>query len=87
MLPINQWLENFQEKVLAAFPGRILFLGLQGRYAREEATETSDIDVVVIFDALFSPAKKNLSTGKNPTCSNFTTIPFHAMAVWIFFCP
>ena len=30
----------------------ICFAGLQGSYAREEATETSDIDVVVILDRL-----------------------------------
>ncbi|MCI8335705.1 MAG: nucleotidyltransferase domain-containing protein [Peptococcaceae bacterium] len=52
MLQINQWMADFQKVILSAFPGRIIFLGLQGSYAREEATPTSDIDVVVIFDTL-----------------------------------
>lgn len=52
MVQITQWLENFQQKVLSTFPERIVFLGLQGSYARGEATQTSDIDVVVIFDYL-----------------------------------
>lgn len=34
------------------FENRIWFVGLQGSYARGEATESSDIDVVVILDEL-----------------------------------
>ncbi len=34
------------------FAERVWFVGLQGSYARGEATETSDIDVVVILDEL-----------------------------------
>ena len=34
------------------FRDRVWFVGLQGSYGRGEATETSDIDVVVIFDEL-----------------------------------
>ncbi len=42
----------FAEKAEETFPNRIWFLGLQGSYGRGEATENSDIDAVVIFDAL-----------------------------------
>ena len=34
------------------FANRVWFVGLQGSYGRGEATETSDIDVVVIMDEL-----------------------------------
>jgi hypothetical protein len=34
------------------FRERVWFVGLQGSYGRDEATETSDIDVVVIMDEL-----------------------------------
>ena len=34
------------------FGDRVWFVGLQDSYGRGEATETSDIDVVVILDAL-----------------------------------
>lgn len=36
------------------FGDKIWFVGLQGSYGRNEATDTSDIDVVVIFDELKS---------------------------------
>ena len=35
-----------------AFPDRVWFAGLQGSYGRGEATEASDIDMVVILDQL-----------------------------------
>ena len=34
------------------FANRVWFVGLQGSYGRDEATETSDIDIVVILDEL-----------------------------------
>ena len=34
------------------FSERVYFIGLQGSYGRGEATETSDIDIVVILDEL-----------------------------------
>jgi hypothetical protein len=41
---------EFQEKLVELFGPRIEFVGLQGSYNRGEATETSDIDMVVILD-------------------------------------
>lgn len=51
----DRWLENFTEKINNSFPERIVFIGIQGSYARGEASENSDIDVVVIFDTLSYP--------------------------------
>ncbi|MGI5893759.1 MAG: nucleotidyltransferase domain-containing protein [Candidatus Merdivicinus sp.] len=43
-------MSRFYEKITDAFPGRLLFLGLQGSYRRGEQTSDSDLDVVVILD-------------------------------------
>ena len=50
MTDIHSWLEVFMGRLEERFHGRIWFAGLQGSYARGEAKETSDIDVVVIFN-------------------------------------
>lgn len=52
MLAIKEWIENFKTEMLNNFENRIEFIGIQGSYARGEANENSDIDVVVIFDKL-----------------------------------
>ncbi|MDE6124745.1 MAG: nucleotidyltransferase domain-containing protein [Eubacterium sp.] len=52
MFNIEEWISDFSQKIQENFKSRIEFIGLQGSYAREEATESSDIDVVVIFDKL-----------------------------------
>ena len=52
MLDINAWMEVFQRALAQTFPGRVWFVGLQGSRARGEATAASDIDVVVVLDAL-----------------------------------
>lgn len=49
---LKKWLDEFTYKIKDNFPNRIVFIGVQGSYARGEATENSDIDVVVIFDEL-----------------------------------
>ena len=49
---ITEWLDNFQECLLALFGERLKFFGLQGSYGRGEQTAASDIDVVVIVDKL-----------------------------------
>ena len=50
MVDINSWLEEFLQKLNETFKSRVWFVGLQGSYGRGEATETSDIDVVVILN-------------------------------------
>ena len=52
MINIELWLDKFTEALSETFPDRIWFVGLQGSYARGEASETSDIDIVVILDEL-----------------------------------
>lgn len=50
MFNLNNWLDKYVEAVDAAFGARLVFIGLQGSYARGEAHAGSDIDVVVILD-------------------------------------
>lgn len=52
MVDIHQWMKQYQDAVRDLFGGRVLFIGLQGSYGRNEAHETSDIDVVLILDAV-----------------------------------
>ena len=52
MIEITAWMNNFLQALNNTFANRVWFVGLQGSYGRGEATETSDIDVVVIFDEL-----------------------------------
>ena len=52
MIDISVWMQDFLQTLNATFANRVLFVGLQGSYGRGEATETSDIDVVVILDEL-----------------------------------
>ena len=49
---IYNWLEKYVHEVVSTFGYRIWFIGVQGSYARGEATEESDIDVVLILDTL-----------------------------------
>ena len=52
MVDINVWMNDFLQKLNDFFANRVWFVGLQGSYGRGEATETSDIDIVVILDEL-----------------------------------
>ncbi len=52
MIDITSWMPNFLQTLNETFSGRVWFVGLQGSYGRGEATETSDIDIVVILDEL-----------------------------------
>ena len=52
MIDINVWINDFLLKLNVVFANRVWFVGLQGSYGRAEATETSDIDVVLILDEL-----------------------------------
>ena len=52
MIDINVWMNDFIQKLNNIFADRVWFVGLQGSYGRGEATESSDIDVVVILDEL-----------------------------------
>ena len=50
MIDISSWMDKFVAALEESFGNRVWFVGLQGSYGRGEATETSDIDVVVILD-------------------------------------
>ena len=52
MIDISPWMKNFLQALHQTFGQRVWFVGLQGSYARGEATDTSDIDTVVILDEL-----------------------------------
>ncbi len=59
MIDIGVWTRQLLNKAEEAFGERLWFVGLQGSYARGDATDTSDIDIVVILDDLsFSDIEK-----------------------------
>lgn len=50
MIDIKKWVEEYLIRAKDLFGERLVFVGLQGSYGRGEATENSDIDVVLILD-------------------------------------
>ena len=52
MIDITAWMQIYLKTLNETFAHRVWFVGLQGSYGRGEATETSDIDIVVILDEL-----------------------------------
>lgn len=68
-MDIKQWMKDFQDAILNQFKENVLFIGLQGSQAREEAGPDSDIDVVVIFDTLsFEDIKQYERTVESLPC-------------------
>lgn len=51
-MDIQVYLSRLIGGLTHTFGDRLLYVGLQGSYLRGEATETSDIDVMVIFDEI-----------------------------------
>ena len=49
-MEMASWLDAFMLALKRTFDERVWFVGLQGSRGRGEATETSDIDIVVILD-------------------------------------
>lgn len=47
---LDLWLDEYLPNLKLLFGERLVFVGLQGSYGRGEATEESDIDMVVILD-------------------------------------
>nr|QIM10527.1 hypothetical protein PlAlph_4190 [uncultured Alphaproteobacteria bacterium] len=47
---ITAWLSGISSKIQLTFADRVLFIGYHGSYCRHEATESSDVDMVVILD-------------------------------------
>ena len=52
MIDVKRWTGELLLKARETFADRLLFVGLQGSYARGEATDESDVDLVVILDEL-----------------------------------
>lgn len=52
MIDIDIWMKYFLKALDETFKQRVWFVEIQGSYARGEATENSDIDMVVILDEL-----------------------------------
>ena len=52
MVEITTWMNEFLGTLNEVFVFCVWFVGLQGSYGRGEATEASDIDVVIILDEL-----------------------------------
>ena len=52
MIDITLWTDQYMKALKDTFGDRIWFAGIQGSYGRGEATEDSDIDMVVILDDL-----------------------------------
>lgn len=52
MIEITTFMNKFLQALNENFKERVWFVGLQGSYARGEATKKSDIDIVVILDEL-----------------------------------
>ena len=52
MIDITSFTQTFLQALTETFGQRVWFAGLQGSYGRGEATETSDLDMVVILDEL-----------------------------------
>lgn len=49
---IEDWINELVLKIKSEYGGRVSFIGLQGSYRRNEASDNSDIDIVVIIDKL-----------------------------------
>ena len=47
MIDITPWMDGFLKALNDTFGNRVWFVGLQGSYGRGEASDTSDIDVIV----------------------------------------
>lgn len=51
---VDQWLADFLKRLRKRFGERLLFVSLQGSWARGEAGTTSDIDTIVVLDLIDS---------------------------------
>ncbi len=49
---IQDYCRRFTKEMLDVFGSRVCYIGLQGSYLRGEATEHSDIDMMVVLDGL-----------------------------------
>ena len=52
MVNINTYIQQLTDLLKDQFQSRLLYVGLQGSYLRREATDSSDIDIMVVIDGL-----------------------------------
>jgi predicted nucleotidyltransferase len=52
MVEIESYLQQFTAALKKCFGRRLVYVGLQGSYRRGEATDKSDVDVMVVLDEL-----------------------------------
>lgn len=52
MIDIHKYIKTLIELLKQHFHSRLLYVGLQGSYLRNEATKDSDIDIMVVIDEL-----------------------------------
>jgi len=52
MIDIQTYIADLIDLLKGQFKERLIYIGLQGSYLREEATDSSDIDVMVVIDGL-----------------------------------
>ena len=64
---IKVLLQNFKQELQSLYGTSLVNLVLYGSYARHEATEASDIDVLVVLEKECSPAEEILKTGDAKT--------------------
>ncbi len=50
MVCIDEYIKKLIAELENAFGSRLLYLGLQGSYMRDEATDSSDIDIMAVID-------------------------------------
>lgn len=52
VIDIEEYVSELIKRLHLRFPGRLVYVGLQGSYRRGEATDSSDIDIMVTLDEL-----------------------------------
>ena len=72
MIDISAWLDGFLKALNENFEKRVWFVGLQGSYGRGEATDTSDIDIVVVLDEL---SQRGLRSPQTPSAKSASARP------------
>lgn len=66
MFNIDEYIEELTNQLKKAFGKRLLYIGLQGSYLRNEATDSSDIDIMAVIDDL---SAEDLKTYQNALVS------------------
>lgn len=52
MFKTEEYIQKLTDLLQTAYHDRLLYVGLQGSYLRNEATENSDIDIMVVIDSI-----------------------------------